>query len=302
MTEEKLFFQFYKAICLALSLGTDKHSYKKSGCKKVKIYSYEDRRNIIKCMDQLCKFIECTYPEICKIKEINEVHIEMFLRYKGEFCTKNTINNYKYCIRKIEKIINQYLYIRVKYLSSNLNIKVKKEYLRDIEMEKQDIELLLNECRRSNSKAVDGIILSIYFGLRVAEICKLKGKDIDLENKILHIHESKGKKSRDIKIDNYNKLEICIKIKSLISENERICKLKEDSINAVIRRMLLKNKITKYSMSRTGIHSIRKYYAKKSYNKNLEVFKDEIKAWDTTAKELGHGKGRKVLKNVYVKI
>lgn len=302
MKEERLFFQFYKAICLALSLGTDKHSYKKSGCKKVKIYSYEDRRNIIKCTEQLCDFIEYNYPEIIKIKEINSNHIEVFLNYKGEFCTKNTINNYKYCIKKIEKMVNQYLNLKVKYLPENLKIKSKYNYLRNIEMDKEDIDILLNECRKSKSKSVYGIELGIHFGLRVAEICKLKGKDINLQKMTLHIHESKGKRSRDVRIDNEEKLEICNRIKRVINENERICKLKEDSVNAFIRRILLKSKITKYSLAKTSVHSIRKSYAKKSYINNLEKLKDKNKAWDKTALELGHNKGRLALKNIYVKL
>lgn len=302
MKEERLFFQFYKAICLALSLRTDKYSYKKSKCKKVKIYSYEDRRNIIKCTEQLCNFIEHNYTEITRIKEINNNQIEAFLKYKGEFCTKNTINNYKYCIRKVEKMVKQYLYLKVEYMPENIKVKTKDDYLRNIGMDKDDIIILLNECKKSKSKAVAGIELGIKFGLRVAEICKVKGKDINLEKKLLHIHESKGKRSRYIPIDNLEKLEICNRIKSYITDNERVCKLKEDSINATIRRMLLKNKITKYKDAKTGVHSIRKYYATKTYINKLGEKNDEKEAWDSTAIELGHNKGRQALKNVYVKI
>ena len=298
---EKLFFQFYKAIELAFKPCIDKHSYKKSNCKKVRIFSYGDRKNIIKCTNQLCIFIESNYSDIQKIKEININHIRSFLEYKAEYCTKNTISNYKYCIRKLEKMVKEYLYLNVKYIDSKMKINTKKDYLRNIEMREKDIRVLLEECKKSRSKAVLGIELTVMFGLRVAEISKIKGKDINLENLYVHIHESKGKRSRNIEIDTLGKLDICNRIKEVISDNERVCELKEDSINTVIRRMLIKNNITKYKNCKTGVHAIRKYYAKRSYENNLVKLKNEKCAWDETSKELGHNEGRKVLKNTYVK-
>lgn len=301
MIKSKLFFQFYKTIAQATSLGTDKHSYKKSGYKKVKIFSYEDRRNIVKCTNQLCKFIERQYPEIKLIRDINSKQIEEFFVYKGQSCSKNTMRNYKYCIRKLEKMVKQYLYLNVRYIEADLKINSITEYIRDLEMSTKDINIILNECKKSKSEARLGIELSIHFGLRVAEICKIKGRDINLDKMYIHIHESKGKRSRDIKIDNLEKLEICTRIKKEISDEERICKLKEDSVNAVIRRMLFKNKITRYIKAKTSNHAIRKAYAKRTYLSNLDKISDEEKAWDSTAADLGHGEGRTVLKNVYVK-
>ncbi|WP_368262701.1 tyrosine-type recombinase/integrase [Clostridium disporicum] len=301
MRKSKIFYQFYKAIALATCLGVDKHSYKKGGCKKVKIFSFEDRRNIIKCINQLCIYIEDSYPDIIKIKDISSEHVNKFFSYKGRKCSKSTMKNYRYCIRKMEKMVQQYLHLRVKYIDEDFKVDYDVDYIRSLEMSSNDISIILNECRNSRSEARLGIELTVLFGLRVAEICKLKGKDINLEDMYIHIHESKGKRSRNIKIDTLEKLEVCTRIKEQVANNERVCKLKEDSVNAVIRRMLIKNKITTYSESKTGVHAIRKSYAKKTYVENLRKFNDEVKAWDKTAETLGHNAGRKSLKNVYVK-
>ena len=144
-------------------------------------------------------------------------------------------------------------------------------------------------------------MLSILFGLRVSECCKMKGKDIKLDNDYIHVHESKGKRCRDIKIETEEQRKFCKYIKAIVSDEDRICPLREDSVNQEIRRILLKHKINKYKDRKTGIHSIRKAYATEEYKKNLQQSKDETESWDITATKLGHGSGRKVLKNVYVK-
>lgn len=301
MKEEKLFYQFYKAIENCVALGTDKHSYKKSGCEKVKIFSYEDRRNIIKVTSLLCDFLEEYYPEIEFIRKINPNHIQEFFIEKSNYCTQNTLKNYNYCIRKLEKMVKQELQICVDYTS---NVKLPKgvvDVLRDIKMNEEDLKILLDECNKINSKARYGIMLSILFGLRVSECCKMKGKDIKLANDYIHVHESKGKRCREIKIETEEQRKFCEYIKAAVSDEDRICPLREDSVNQEIRRMLLKHNINRYKDRKTGIHSIRKAYATEEYKKNLQQGMEEVAAWDTTATKLGHGSGRKVLKNIYVK-
>ena len=103
------------------------------------------------------------------------------------------MKNYQYGIKKLERICNEHLYLNVKLYDTNLNLEGITPYIRDIEMSDNDLDILLNEIKNSNSKAKLGIELLCYFGLRVSEICKLKGQDISLENMTLHIHESKGK-------------------------------------------------------------------------------------------------------------
>ena len=301
MKKEKLFFQFYKAIDLCFSPGVDKHSYKKSKETKVKIFSYADRRNIIKVTDQLSKFIEKNYSNINYIKDITDKEIKAFFDDKALSCSKNTLMNYKYCIKKIEKMVQQELHLKVNYIN-NIKIESHNNYLlRDIELSEKHLEIILENGLKSNSKAVIAIEFAALFGCRVSEISKLQGRDIDLDKKLIHIIDSKGKRSRDIKISTEKQLEFCQKIKVRIGEYERVCPLREDSINTYIRRALLKNNITIYSEKKTGVHAIRKYYAKRDYIKNIEKTNSPQKAWAQTSLNLGHSSNRKTLINTYVK-
>ena len=301
MTKQTLFYQFYIAIEKCFSLGVDKHSYKKSGEIKIKIFSYEDRRSIVKITNQLCKWIEYNYPDIKFIKDIKEIHIKEFLADKSKICTENTIKKYKYCIRKLQKMVRQEMYLNVTYISEDMHLEIKNKTLRNIQLEPEHIDIILKECELSRSKSVLGIKFAILFGLRVSEICKLQGRDIRIDEKILHIHDSKGKRCRNIKIANKEQLDLCIKTKEVIGDRERICPLREDSVNDVIRRMLSKNNIIIYKEHKTGIHAIRKSYAKNNYCINLEKSKSEKLAWEETSRNLGHSSARTTLKNVYVK-
>lgn len=58
----------------------------------------------------------------------------------------------------------------------------------------------------------------------------------------MNIYELKGKRSKNIPINILEKLEICIRVKEEIQDNERVCKIKEGSINAEVKRILVKNK------------------------------------------------------------
>ncbi|WP_055267476.1 tyrosine-type recombinase/integrase [Clostridium disporicum] len=301
MKREKIFYQFYKAIEKCTAIGADKHSYKKSGCEKIKIFSYEDRRNIIKVTSLLCDYLEEFYPEIQYIKDINTEHVQSFFIEKANYCTKSTMKNYNYCIRKLEKMVRQELHLYVNYTSNVKIPNVNYTELRTIKMSDADLQIIINECDKSKSKAVSGIKVAIMFGLRVSEVCKLKGKDIRLNQGIIHVHDSKGKRCRDIKIETEEQRNLCEYIKSVVSDEDRICPLREDTVNVTIKRMLLKNKISRYKDAKTGIHSIRKAYATKEYEDNLRQCTDQTKAWNDTALKLGHNEGRTALKNAYVK-
>lgn len=300
MNNSRLFYQFYKAISLGFNPGADKHSYKRDRNKKTKIFSYADRRNIIKVTNQLCKFLSENYIYLNNIKDINYNHINKFFEYKS-YCSCRTLKNYKYCIKKLQKLVREYLYIKVNYIDERGGEFNTIECLRMIDMSKEDLDILLSECKKSKSKAGIGIEVAVLFGLRVSEICKLKAKDIDLEKMSLIVFEGKGKRSRAIRINSLEQLELCIRIKKKYEENDRVCPLKEDSVNAAIRRMLLKNKITVYKEHFTGVHAIRKSYAKNTYEALLSQGYEERVAWDKTANNLGHGKDRKALKNVYIR-
>ena len=237
---EKIFYQFYKAINLCFVPGIDKHSYKKSKETKVKIFSYADRRNTIKVADQLSKFIEKNYHEIIYIKDIGTDQIQEFFKEKSLYCTRNTLMNYKYCIRKLEKMVKQELHLNINYINGVIIKSNNNTILRDVELSENHLEIILKDSQVSKRKAVIAIKIAAVFGLRVGEVCKLKGVDVDIEKGVLHIVDSKGKRSRDIKISTAEQLEMCNSIKNTVQEDERVCSIRENSVNAYLRRALLK--------------------------------------------------------------
>ena len=61
-----------------------------------------------------------------------------------------------------------------------------------------EVKRLLNSCRNSKYKMM--ITLCYGCGLRLSEVCRLKVKDIDGEQKVLHLHQAKGGKDRRIPV------------------------------------------------------------------------------------------------------
>lgn len=295
----KLFYQFKIAIDKCFKPGIDKHSYKSNNCGKEKIFSYSYRRNIISKTDQFCKYISKEYTEIKLIKELTSYHIQAFLNYKGNTCSYETLKSYVYYFKKLERMVRQEMYLKVDY-TSNVVIEKNKDTKRNIAMKEEDLNQIQDELDNSRSKAAIGIKLGMLFGLRVSEICKLQGRDIKLEEKMLHIHESKGKRSRDLEIDTVEKMELCKEIKACVNDKERIVPLREDSVNAFLRKKLLKNNITKYKDKTTGIHSIRKMYAKEVFKKEIISGKNIKDATDRVSLKLGHNKDRKITYTAYI--
>lgn len=299
MRRIKLFYQFKIAIDRCFKIRVDKHSYKKANCKKEKIFSYSYRRNIIAKTDQFCKFIERNYQEIKMIKEIKSYHVQQFLEYKAKTCTEETLKSYYYYFKKMERMIRQEMYLNVNF-TDGVVVNSAKSSRRTISMENKDLEILNKSIEDSSSKAVIGIKIAELFGLRACEICKLQGRDIDLVNKKLHIHESKGKRSRDLPIDSESKYLLCKEIKESVTDFERVVPLREDSLNAFLRRKLISNNITRYNNSCTGIHSIRKLYAKETYKDELAKGVTEKEAVNYVSNSLGHGDGRKITVTAYI--
>lgn len=295
----KLFYQFKIAIDKCFKPGIDKHSYKSNNCGKEKIFSYSYRRNIISKTDQFCKYISKEYTEIKLIKEITSYHVKAFLNYKSSTCSFETLKSYLYYFKKLERMVRQEMHLKVEY-TSNVVIEKNKDTKRNISMKEEDLNKIQNDLQNTRSKAAIGIKLGMLFGLRVSEICKVQGRDINIENKKLHIHESKGKRSRDLEIDTAEKMELCKEIKACVKGKDRIVPLREDSVNSFLRRKLLKNNITKYKDKRTGIHAIRKMYSKEEFKKEIINGKNIKDAVDKVSLDLGHNKDRKITYTAYI--
>lgn len=170
---------------------------------------------------------------------------------------------------------------------------------RDITMTEEHAELLLNYCKNSTAKAAIGVRFALMFGLRVSEVTKIMAKDIDFEKRTLHIHRSKGGLSRDIPIAELH-LKFLKEIKNQFDENQRLCPLKNDSVNKFIYRVFEFHGINDYKDAKTSVHAIRKLWAQKLYNKLRHEGKTIKQACEEVSVQLGHGKDRKDVFNRYI--
>jgi integrase len=120
-----------------------------------------------------------------------------------------------------------------------------------------------------------------------------------LDNLKLHIHRSKGGRSRDMPIAK-ELIPFLKEIKTQFDENQRICPLKNDSVNKFVCRVFEFHRITDYKDAKTSVHAIRKLWAQKLYDKLRHEGKTIKQACEEVSVQLGHGKDRKDVFNRYI--
>lgn len=296
-------YQFKNAIDNNFKESMDKHSIKHvEGIGNGKIFSYSDRKNLIDFSANLSNYLKLNYLEIKKITDIKIEHLQSFFNAKSEECSYLTMLQYQSKLKKLEILVNKTYNIKVN-LSTGYIIPVTDKNsakIRSIDMQKEEYQKLLITMQESRSPAKIGIELSARFGLRVSEVVKLQMRDLDLENGVLRIIDSKGKKSRNIELTE-EEITFCARIKEVGNENKRIVPLREDSVNKYLRRKLdecgLKQK---FASAKTGIHSIRKMAAQNYYDRCRKSGYSITESLSLTSVYLGHGRNRDVLMKEYI--
>lgn len=295
--------QFHFAIESCFCPGADKHSYKGTKCEKIKIFSYETLRYYYKVSAQFAEFTKKNNKEIKYIKQITSDHLQSFIDSKKDIWSKVTMCNNKSAFRVLEKMCNQHYqkdtfdFFEGVEFKSNKSEKVKDEWMeRDI----LDKVIKYKKEKGCNSQALLGIEIAAAFGLRVSEVCSLKSKDIDLNYNCFHVHASKGKRSRDLPINTPSKRQLCQYIKDNFKDEERVIKLREDSLNQFLRRSLIAINIKRFVIARSGIHAIRKMVASEEYKELRFHGMSEVEAETKVSQDLGHNKRRTDVTNAYI--
>lgn len=299
-------YQFLHAIDANFRKGMDKHSDQKSGIRATeRIYSFSDRRNLIDFSANLANFLKVNYPEVKMIKDIKPSMIQEFLDQKAKTCTQATLEQYVSKLNKLEKIVNStYKTVNVSW-SKEVQIptsELGRDKIRDIAFSREDLDLILRKAEEMNStsQAKIAIECAARFALRVSETCHIRLSDIDEQKMQLHIHESKGGRSRDIEISK-DDLAFLKKAFEGKSENERLISIKEDSVNRWLSRMEEKCGIReKYRNTKSGVHAIRKMKAQELYDEYRQAGYSKEEALAKTSVYLGHGENRKKLMEQYV--
>lgn len=299
-------YQFFYAINNNFKEGMDKHSDKANGIKNTgKIYSYSDRKNLVEFSSNFANHMKVNHPEIKMIKDIKPVHIQGFMNEKSKTCSNATMQQYKSKFNKLEKIVNNTYNLKINY-SRGYSVPISREAtkIRNTQMNREHYNMLKTYFQDSRSSAATAIQLSEKLGLRVSECCKIRPCNIDITNSKVQIIDSKGGRDREVEIREQDK-QYFIELKEMYAdENDRICPVKEDSINKALSRAMESLGI-KSEYSDTGIHCIRKMYAQELYDSIREVQKEEgyddiNKALGQVSQALGHSDNRLELMKVYV--
>lgn len=295
--------QFQFAIDSCFCPGADKHSYKRTKCQKTKIFSYQSLRYYYKISAQFSEFIKENNAEIKYIKDITSDHLQSYIDSKKDIWSRVTMCNNKSAFRILQKMCNQFYqkdnfnFFEGVEFKTNKNEKVKDEW-----MERNILDKVIEykKQKKCSREALLALEIAAAFGLRVSEICSLKGKDIDLRYSNLHIHQSKGKRNRDLPINSKKKYELCEYIKNNFKDEERVIKLREDSVNQFLRRSLIELNIKRFQAARSGIHAVRKMVATEEYRELRFNGVSEFEAETKVSKSLGHNKRRRDITNAYI--
>jgi len=151
-----------------------------------------------------------------------------------------------------------------------------------------------------------------YSGMRLDEVCSLKGKDVvrGLDKGILHLKNTKGGVPRDIiiteqlkeiltqKLDDEKKSEILFTPTEYVNRSE-IHKYEKKIQNEIYRNRLeiqdkdranIGHNVTSDQRGALTIHGLRHCYAREQYNAFVERGMSEYTARKKTAELLGHGR------------
>ena len=81
---------------------------------------------------------------------------------------------------------------------------------------------------------------------------------------------------------------------------DRIVPIQSESINKAINRTMDRCNMQEYKEHKTSVHSMRKAFAQREYDRYKSEGLEPKQAWDRVSEQLGHGKNRDDLYKVYV--
>ncbi|MDB2091116.1 tyrosine-type recombinase/integrase [Clostridium paraputrificum] len=297
-----IFQQFNNAINNCFKEGMDKHADKAyNPVLTEKIYSYSAMNNLKDFAKNLSNYIKENYPYIKRIGDIKEEQLQNFLNNKNQKgCSQNTLDLYKSNLNKLEMVVNK------TYSSVNWDFKNTVETPASIKefngnrgvnsvISREDYNKILNYCRENKSTSGDAILLQNGLGIRVEELAQIKIRNIDLDNNVLILDNTKGGKEL-IREMTPEVREIIQERMSIVSD--KIIDVKSDSINAQLRRIE-----DRLGLPRHSNHDIRRLIAQEHYDAYREEGYSKKKALEKTSKWLNHvGPREQMITKSYITI
>lgn len=286
--------------------GKDKHAIKSqhSGKNMDNVYSYAERKNLIATGHQLGDFVNAHYPQIKMAVDINGKMVQEFLNSKVNDCDKNSLHQHASRIHKIEQVVNTVYSAKTDWYNDLVVPESLKgdNNLRNIAMTREDYNLIMDRAAAMDSKSQAPLAMefSARFTLRVSETVNFCPKDVNFEEMLLHVVDSKGGRSCYKEIKEEDKL-FLNRIILGKDDDEKIITILEGSVNTYMARAEEALGIRdKYRNADTGIQCIRKMSAQEYFDKCREEGMTQKQSLDATSRHLGHGDDRDALMKVYV--
>jgi integrase len=281
----------------------DKHAMKRSGNMDGKrVFSFADRKNLIDLSAHFSGYMSEHHPEIRQLRDIQTDHIQGFLDAKAETVSQATLQQYESRFRKLELQINDtYKSAKVDFHSivtpcSKVNGGGK---IRNQMLAPAHFDQLVSTTSNPSLRA--GLILSREFGLRAAEIAKLKTSDITMPSDgkagEIRIVDSKGKRSRILPIQPSQAATV---EKALANASGgRVVDCQTGSLQKAFRRELERSGLAE-SYPNGSYHMTRKLFATERYQALRSSGCSVKQALDRVSRDLGHGANREQLMKEYI--
>lgn len=297
-------YQFKAAVDYGFKERMDKHAIKAELGKEMsdKVFSYRARKALVQTGAQFANYIKENYPNVKYIKDIESKHAEAFLKAaKDRGCSNDTIRQYKARMGKLALLAENKYHTEISYMNNvEISLNTEKKKVRDKAFSRNDYNTIMEYTAQSKSHSRTGLRLAEITGARAEEITNIRVKDVRLEIGIIHIHNGKGKRSRDIPIKEKDMQYVA---ELIIRQNpeQKLVPVRPNSLNQYLGRQCERLGITDYKKAKTGIHAIRKMYATEAYEERRCKGMSHEEAWGEVSSILGHGKHRMDLFYVYVK-
>lgn len=295
-----LFQQMHRSIDVAFKPGMSKHAATEE-MRSAVVVSYRHEKNLNDLARDLSNYLKEAHPELKLVRDVKAEHVSEYLaEKKREGCSDNYIKTLRSQAAKIGDLASNLYRTDIDW---GKGVKAPENALKQAKNGEEDMkdintitpaqyEELKERIEGKRGQSKDAILIAGAFGLRVSELTKLTPKDIEEEGK-LHIHRSKGGRSRDLEVRTQEQAEAIERLKKLSegkAELQRIFTIENDSINKFYRENAQAVGIEK--AEQYGIHQLRRMCATSLYHELIGEGSTIKDAEDQVSQWLGHGKNR----------
>lgn len=292
--------------------GASKHSDMASGQKNGKIYSWSSYHTRVDVACQFVSYVREHYPEVREARQLTPEMAESFLLSKAGSCTTETLDCYRSNLASLGENINR------TYSTAKVDLRVSKvvgttanQATRCKAMTDAHITAL-RDSYRPGSTGHTAVTLASVAGCRASEIVRLKPENIEVKSSshaTVFVKGGKGNRDRTIQIHDPQGVKQLADIKASAVTGERLVQCKVGSIQKSLNRHMAalagsNGGSMKADYQHTGIHSIRKHFAQKEFDRHRQNHTRQ-ESLDHVSAQLGHCAGRdlatlqRYIENIY---